>query len=549
MSPQEIETQKPMALDGPHRVVSPEARPLDGLTARERELSAIYENVPGILFYVAVEPNGDFRFASMSQAGLVAMGLTREQVVGALVRDVIPPPSLDLVLDHYRDAVRSGRTVRWREVSVYPAGRRIGEVAVTPLCDARGVVTHLIGIVHDVTDRERLEEAVHQREERLSFLLRLNDAVRPLNDPGEIQDVTVRFLGEHLRVNRVVYATIEGDEFFVRRSYANGVAAPPPRGAIGISGEVMLGAYRRGETVAVNDVTTDPRFTEADRGRLFANEIVAFVSMMLHKEGRWLAAFGVHHATPRTWTPDEIALIEETGERMWAAAERARAETALRLAHRELQESEERFSMIHDRAPFAISLTSVPDGRIVSVNDAFEQLFEFSREEVTGRTRVELGISTPALNALLVEELERHGKVRDLEVHRRTKSGAERILLLAIDPVNVGGHDYLLTTVIDVTEKRHAEAALRTSEHTLRLSLQAARMGTWRYDLITGIFRGDEVWKRLHGFTGYTLIDTLDDVSRCLHPDDVQGFQLHIEQGVEDGTYQYEYRVVRASGE
>src|SRR5215470_17513290 len=262
----------------------PEARPPDGLAARERELSAIYENVPGILFYVGIDHDGEFRFLSMSQAGLVAMGLTRERVVGALVRDIIPPPSRDLVLNHYRDAIRSGRTVRWREVSVYPAGRRVGEVAVTPLYDATGVATHLIGIVHDITKREQLEEALHQREERLSFLLRLNDAVRPLNDPGEIQDLTVRFLGEHLRVNRVVYAAIEGDEFIVRRSYANGVAAPPPRGSIGISGEVMLGAYRRGETVAVNDVTTDPRFTEADRGRLFANEIVAFVSMMLHKE-------------------------------------------------------------------------------------------------------------------------------------------------------------------------------------------------------------------------------------------------------------------------
>ena len=86
------------------------------LAERERELSAIYENVPGILFYVAVESDGEFRFLSMSDAGLVATGLTREQFVGALVRDVIPPPSRDLVLNNYREAVRSGQTVRWKEV-------------------------------------------------------------------------------------------------------------------------------------------------------------------------------------------------------------------------------------------------------------------------------------------------------------------------------------------------------------------------------------------------------------------------------------------------
>ena len=130
------------------------------LPAREQELSAIYENVPGILFYIAVEPDGDFRFLSMSRAGIVATGV---QFVGSLVRDVIPPASRDVVLNHYREAIRSGKTVRWEEVSVYPAGERVGEVAVTPLFNARGVATHLIGIVHDITERKHFEDTLERR--------------------------------------------------------------------------------------------------------------------------------------------------------------------------------------------------------------------------------------------------------------------------------------------------------------------------------------------------------------------------------------------------
>ena len=146
------------------------------LAALERELYAIYEHIPGILFYVAVEPDGDFRFLSMSDAGLAATGLSREQFAGALVRHVIPPASREQVLNNYREAVRTRQTVRWTEVSEYPAGRKIGEVAVTPLCDSSGRATHLIGIVHDVTERQRLEEALralrdeaHSRE--LTLLL------------------------------------------------------------------------------------------------------------------------------------------------------------------------------------------------------------------------------------------------------------------------------------------------------------------------------------------------------------------------------------------
>src|SRR5215475_3771650 len=157
------------------------------LRARELELAAIYENVPGIVFYIAVEPDGEFRFLSVSRDFLVATGLTRKQIVGSLVRDVIPEPSRDMVLNHYQEAILSGRTVRWEEESVYPAGRRYGEVAVTPLYDSSGVATHLIGIVHDVTKLIDLEQALRQREERIAFLLRLNDALRPLSDPLGVQ--------------------------------------------------------------------------------------------------------------------------------------------------------------------------------------------------------------------------------------------------------------------------------------------------------------------------------------------------------------------------
>jgi len=78
------------------------------------------------------------------------------------------------VLNHYRDAIRSGQPVRWEEESVYPAGRRYGEVAVTPLYDASGIATHLIGIVHDITERKRMEkeraEGDRLKDEFLSLL-------------------------------------------------------------------------------------------------------------------------------------------------------------------------------------------------------------------------------------------------------------------------------------------------------------------------------------------------------------------------------------------
>ena len=161
------------------------------------------------------------------------------------------------------------------------------------------------------------------------FLINLNEQLRPLKDPVEIQEVAVRLIGKHLHASRVNYAHIDGDEFVISRSYADGVQPFAGRGPVARFGKAIVDACRRGETVAVEDVKTDARFTDAERELLLAGQTAAFVGTPLIKNGRWLATFGVHSATPRTWTRDQIALIEVTAERTWGAGERARAEEAL----------------------------------------------------------------------------------------------------------------------------------------------------------------------------------------------------------------------------
>ena len=67
--------------------------------------------------------------------------------------------------------------------------------------------------------RKRLESAPSMSVE-WHFLITLNEQLRPLKDPVEIQEVAVRLIGEHLHASRVNYALIDGDEFVVSRCYA-----------------------------------------------------------------------------------------------------------------------------------------------------------------------------------------------------------------------------------------------------------------------------------------------------------------------------------------
>ena len=123
----------------------------EALTAGERQISAIYANVSGIIFCLDVMPGGNFRFASVNQQFLRATGLPEAQVIGKFAQEIIPAESAAFVLQRYREAVRTRTVVRWEEVSIYPAGEKHGEVSVTPIIDENGAVIQLIGIMHDIT--------------------------------------------------------------------------------------------------------------------------------------------------------------------------------------------------------------------------------------------------------------------------------------------------------------------------------------------------------------------------------------------------------------
>jgi len=127
--------------------------------ASESVRALVYVSVADVIFYLRVE-HDRFRFVEVNPAFLRATGLLAEQVVGKFVDEVIPEPSLSLVLARYREAISERRTVRWEEITPYPSGKKYGEVSVTPLVDPDGVCRSLVGTVHDVTELRRSEETI-----------------------------------------------------------------------------------------------------------------------------------------------------------------------------------------------------------------------------------------------------------------------------------------------------------------------------------------------------------------------------------------------------
>jgi PAS domain S-box-containing protein len=143
------------------------------LRESEQQQVSVYNAVQDVIFHLAVEPEGRFRFISVNAAFLRVTGLSRAMVVGKTVNEVIPESSLLTVLGKYQQAIRENATVLWEETSDYPTGRLTGEVSVAPVFDSKGVCTHLVGSVHDMTAHKRAEIALRESETRLKNAERL----------------------------------------------------------------------------------------------------------------------------------------------------------------------------------------------------------------------------------------------------------------------------------------------------------------------------------------------------------------------------------------
>lgn len=297
-----------------------------------------------------------FTITDVNEAYLAATMTTRDEIVGRGLFDAFPDNPDDPGATGARNlraslerAISSGRTdamPRQKYDIARPDGvfeERWWDSCNTPALGPDGSVVALIHHVSDATALERAESALRQSEERKAFLLKLSDALRPLSDPDVIQGEACRILGEYLQADRTYYVELDHARGLatVERDYVRGggpnAAGIHPMAAF----SATLDELRTGRAFVGEDAASDPRIRDEDRSAYLERGIRSWVSMPIAKRGELVAAMCVTNAAPRAWAPVDVALIQDVAERTWEAAERARAEAALRA-------SEEKYRTLFD---------------------------------------------------------------------------------------------------------------------------------------------------------------------------------------------------------
>ncbi|MRS06038.1 PAS domain S-box protein, partial [bacterium] len=115
--------------------------------------------------------------------------------------------------------------------------------------------------------------------------------------------------------------------------------------------------------------------------------------------------------------------------------------TEQRRIEQELKQSEEKFRLSFMTGLDAFSWTAMEDGRILEINPVFEELYGYKREELIGKTTLELGLYCDPLDReKIVSEIKAKGVVKDVEAKGRKKDGSEFIASLSLSSANLNGN-------------------------------------------------------------------------------------------------------------
>jgi len=124
-----------------------------------------------------------------------------------------------------------------------------------------------------------------------------------------------------------------------------------------------------------------------------------------------------------------------------------------------------RFSAIFNMAPELITVSTLDEGRYLEVNDAFVDISGYARDEVIGKTSLELGI-WPSLREreTILKEIREQGAINNREMLFRDRNGGLRDTLLSMAPVEIDGVQCLVSVVNDITERKKIQDEIASLE-------------------------------------------------------------------------------------
>ncbi len=169
---------------------------------------------------------------------------------------------------------------------------------------------------------------------------------------------------------------------------------------------------------------------------------------------------------------------------------------------------DELFYQCFSMNPIPATITTIEDGIIVDVNNAFLKLSGYSREDIINQTAAQSNL-WPDLGrrADMLRKIRKKGSLKDVEVQFLDASGQAHDCLLFLEVIDFCGSPHFLSMVIDITDRKHKEEAFHAAESRYRAMVENTLSGV-------AIFQARQDGKDFEYLEFNRAAEQIDSISR-----------------------------------
>ena len=179
------------------------------------------------------------------------------------------------------------------------------------------------------------------------------------------------------------------------------------------------------------------------------------------------------------------------------------------------------FRDVFNASPVGIAVENF-EGQPLFVNPAFCSMLGFSEEELCSKHCVQFSPPEDAAKDWDLFQQLRAGSIDHYQLEKRyfRRDGSLVWGRLSISLLNGRPSPLVIAIVEEITDKKTAEEALRASEERLRLAQQAARIGTFEWNIQTGVNTWTPELEEMYGLPPSGFGGTQTAFENLVHPDD-----------------------------
>lgn len=412
----------------------------------------------------------------------------------------------------------------------------------------------------DITKRKKAEEALHRLNRELQAIKNCNQTVLRAEDEQTLLNEVCRIICDEAgyRLAWVGYAENDAAKTIRPVAWAGFDSEYIAEAKLSWSDDTERGrgpagiVIRSGETVCVQDFTTDPRMVPWRESALQRGYRSGIALPLKDESAKVFGALLIYHSESNIITPDEIHLMEELADDLAYGVNTLRNRIERKKTEEALRSSEDKYKAVVENIQIGISLLS-PNLEVVDINKVFEQYFPRVRPgsgQICYEQYNDPPGSEPCSYCPCVLTLQ-DGKVHEAITETPSGPGIRNFHVISSPIKDSDGHiQFVIEMVEDITERKRVEEALQDSEERLRMTLEASQIGIWDWDVKTDQWCASPIYYTMLGYEPKAGLGDRSEWLERVHPDD-RAFVKATIQGVLDGTfteYQYEARLRHADG-